>query len=245
MKLQDVYDQLSYGELRLTFMGAGKEGSSTDKPDFMRLLPSMVLGLTSLHSRFRLREGTMTVALTEGRASYVLMSQFAESENATNPIILDSADPFKDNLLKIEKIYGICDGVEYRIPLNNTTVKHGIRTPTMTSLLLPTDTDEAPWLLETTELRVVYRQDHPALDLAVANAAPTEVTVELPPSHLQALLLFMASRIVTPMGMDPGVMHDGNNFQLKYDTACSELQDLGLEIDEVVATDQPEINGWP
>ena len=224
MTLQDIYDQLSFGELRLLFLGEGGEDTdTTEKVDFKRLLPTVVLGLTDLHTRFRLKEGRTSVTLVPNQASYFL------TEN---------------DLLKVEQVSGTwCEDV-YDIPLNVRSDKASILTPSFKSLLVPTNSEDAPWLLETPALSVVYRQDHPPIDPILANVAPTVLTIDLPHSHLQALLLFIASRIYNPVGMNPGAMHEGNNFKQLYEVECQRLTDLGLEIDDDEVNDRLERNGW-
>jgi hypothetical protein len=224
MILQDIYDQLSYGELRLTFLGEGTDDTdTTDKLDWKRLMPSMKLALSALHTRFILREATTTVPLEVAKQSYFMVEK---------------------DVLKIERVYGILDGKEYEIPLNVIGDANAVRTPTLNSLLIPSDTAAAPWLSETTELKVVYRQDHPEINMILANQAPMITEIDLPITHLEALLYHMASRITNPLGMTPGAMHEGNNFMQKYEMACQLLTDHGYEVDAGEENTRLERNGW-
>ena len=224
MKLQDIYDQLSYGELRQLFLGEGDDTTDTTMPiDFKKVLPSVRLALTALHTRFRLRTGTVSVPLELGKQSYILLHP---------------------DLLKIEKVFGVYGGKKYEIPLNKAKDLSSIQTPSMNSVLIPSDTEEAPWLLETTALTVEYRQDHTPIDTHVANAAPLVVDVALPITHMEALLYYVASRLHNPLGMDPGAMHEGNNFAQKYEMSCQMLEANGFAVDEDNTNDRLERNGW-
>jgi hypothetical protein len=237
MTLDDIYTQLAYGELKQLFIGGTTidTGAGAIPPEnYPKLLPSVELGLTELHKRFCIREDRMTVELQPGKASYPLTFKFAESNTASQePIkyIKDSASPFMDNLFKVERIYGVLNEEEYEIPLNEIGNGEAIRTTTFNTLMVPTDTEEAPWLLETTELIIIFRADHPVIDNAIANATPDQVEVYLPPMFIEALCLYIASRLHNPIGMVPGALHQGNNYFAKFLTSVEELKKDNYEID--------------
>jgi hypothetical protein len=109
---------------------------------------------------------------------------------------------------------------------------------------VPTDSEQAPWLLETTNLAVVYRADHPKISSYLASASPLSTEIYLPVSHLEPLLYFVASRVFNPMGMDPGAMHEGNNYFAKYEGACLQLENWGLRIDSDSGRDRITAGGW-
>lgn len=247
MTLQDIYDQLSYGELRDTFIGKGTDGDGTDRADLKRLFPSVVLSLTDLHTRFMLREGTMLVNIALPQAGYQLFPKFAASNirsAETNKFIADLDDPFMDNLLQIEKIHGTYQEAEYRIPLNQDNDPLSIRTPTLNSLMIPSDPEKAPWLKETSQLKITYRQDHPLMNIHMANAAPSQVQVELSAMYLEPLLLKMAARVHNPLGADPGALHQGNNFEALYEKKCQQLETKGMEVPNEEMNLRAEMNGW-
>jgi hypothetical protein len=229
MLLKDIYDQLAYGELRELKLG----GSSIDaigdgiaSENHKRLLPHIQMGLTSLHTKCALKEGTLVVPLVSQQTSYLVT-------------------PAAGDLIKIERVYGVYQEEEYEIPLNQIGSWDGIRTPSYNSMIIPSDTEKAPWLLETTELVVKYRADHPAIDVALANASPRVVTIELPSTHLEALCYFIASRLHNPIGMTPGAMHEGNNYAQKYEIAVAQLNSLGLQVDQDAPNERLYCKGFP
>ena len=235
MTLKDIYDQLSFGELRLLFMGSDPDDVEQGLPEesFYKMLPHIQLGLTALHKRFELREGQVLVPLTWPTQSvYVLAAKKSLPED------------WADDLLMIKAIYGELEGCEYEIPLNNGGYPDAIRTISFNTLQLPTDEKEAPWLLETGTLRVVYRANHPRMDVPVANAAPLVTEVDLPDQYLEALCYWVASRLYNPVGMTPGAMHDGNNFYQKYEMACMQLEAQGQVINEANKSTQWAQGGW-
>ena len=149
-----------------------------------------------------------------------------------------------DNLLMIKSIYGELEGSSYEIPINDAGYPDAIRTIAFNTLQLPMDEEEAPWLKDTGSLRVVYRANHPRIDVPVANAAPLVTEIELPDQYLEALCYYVASRLYNPVGMTPGAMHDGNNFFQKYELACQQLEMQGQNISEANKSTQWQLGGW-
>lgn len=222
MKLQDIYDQLAYGELRLLNLGSGNIDSESDAlpvESFLKILPTIQLGLTELYKRFLLREGRMSVPLVDGKVTYVLNTKGSAPTD------------FEDNLFKVERINGILHERKYEIPLNRINNRAAIRTSSHNTLLVPDDPEYAPWLDETTNLDIIYRADHPKISTPVANAAPLAVDIDLPMTHLQALLYFIASRLYNPMGMTQE-FHEGNNYAAKYEAELVKLDAMNYEIDD-------------
>ena len=250
MKLSDVYDQLAYGELRQLALGAGDiAATTTDTPkeSFLKLFPLVKSGLTELHKRFLLRERELVVTLVPDQVVYMLHIDFAAQNtksSETNKYITDTAAlPFEDDLMRVERIYGTLDAKEYEIPLNQTNNKESIRTTDYNRLLLPDDTTEAPWLLETTTLRIVYRADHPAISKPKANASPLSTEISLPSTHLEALTFYIASRVMNPIGSG-GEFHEGNNYTIKFEAAVQQLKDDNFDASDEYENDGLERRGF-
>jgi hypothetical protein len=236
MILSDIYNQLAYGELRELALG----GMSLEAPsdgvfpeNYKRLLPHIQMGLTSLHTKCALKEGSITIPLVLAQAVYVIKPG------------VDAPTDWTDNLLTIERVYGIYLEKEYEIPLDDLNDSSAIRKTSAETLVVPTDTELAPWLLETTELIVKYRANHPVINPYIANAVPLAVEIDLPVSHLEALCYFIASRIHNPIGMTPGAMHEGNNYTMKYEAAVQGLNNAGLEQRSTEVNTGLARHGWP
>lgn len=235
MKLQDIYNQLAYGELRLLNIGSGDIDAETDgfpEASFIKILPTVQLGITELHKRFTLREGRVTIPLVDGQSTYVLTKKLSAPED------------FEENLLKIERIYGTYRDQDYEIPLNKISNPQAIRTTSFNTLLIPDDSEKAPWLKETSSLKVVYRADHPKININLAQAAPLAVDIDLPVTHLQALLYFIASRMHNPMGMNDQI-HDGNNYAQKFQQEVQNLSLMNYEVDDDEDNQRITDHGWP
>ena len=236
MLLDDIYDQLAYGELRRVVVGAGDIDSDDDgisPENFKRLLPLVKLGLTELHKRFLLREQEFKVELIADKVAYSLTYPFAQSNTASveAKYINDSEETFEDNLMRIERVYGTYQQKEYLLPMNQLTNAEAVRTPRYNSLVIPSDTIAAPWLLETTSLRVVFRADHPAIADLAANTQPGSIPIYLASPYLEPLVYYIASRATTSQGIS-GEFHDGNNYSMKFEAAVAQLKEANFDLDE-------------
>jgi len=238
MTLQDIYEQLSYGELRQLFLSGNDIDDldvSMSQDQFQRLLPSIQLGLTELHKRFFLREGNIFVDLQPGKSTYTLTKAFAQSNGRSKePVkyIDDTTEPFTNNLFKVERVFGTYLEERYEIPLNERDNPNSLFTTSYNTLVVPNDPEKALWLKETSRLDIRFRADHPEIQKNRANAAPMSTEIYLPPTHLEALLFYIASRIHNPIGMTPGAMHEGNNYFQRFMVSVEELKNQNYEIDD-------------
>lgn len=234
MNLQQVFDYLADGELSQVFMGIG-DGGRVPVENYGKLISSINLGLTDLHRRFLLKERVLEVELVDALTKYYLKSEYGESSTSSQPVkyIKDTSDPFTDDLIKIERILDD-EGVE--IALNVVDDPCSIRTPDMTTLVVPEE-------LETQSLLVYYRANHPNLSTSQATTDPSLVEVNLPITHLQALLYFVASRVLNPVGMT-NEFHEGNSYLAKYEAACAAIMNGGVLVDTQGDNTRLERNGW-
>jgi hypothetical protein len=236
MTLQDIFDQLAVGELAQLYTGIDSGIARIEDDAKPALLMHIQLGLTELHKRFLLREGTLTIGLIEGRQSYVIDKNYALTNTKSNEpqkFILDTDSPYKSDLMRIERIYDD-EGVE--LSLNIIGDPDSIRTPSFRSLIVP-DT------IVTKNLKVIYRADHPEIDKVRGAAVAFKTEIDFPMSHMQPLLYFVASRKFNPMGSG-GEFHEGNNYAMKYEQACLELERLNMYVDTGYASTHFERNGF-
>lgn len=237
MILDDIYSQIAYGELRSVVLGTGVVAEIGDeeglpRENYEKIYPFLILGLTELHKRFLLRERELTIDLQDNQVSYILTYDFAVSNTKSSEdpkYILDSSDTFQDDLMRIERIYGTYSAKEYEIPLNEIDNAESIRTTSYNQFVIPSDTDLAPWLLETSTLRVVYRADHPTIRSYLLKSKPGRTTITLPSTHLEALVWYIASRATNPKGAGDE-FHEGNNYAKKFEMACAQLKSDNYEV---------------
>jgi hypothetical protein len=145
--------------------------------------------------------------------------------------------PFKDDILKIERVYN-SDGFEFA--LNDDGDDNSVFTTSATVLRIPTTID--PELLTAT-FEVVYRANHPMIRIGDGIFNPDTVELELPITHLEPLLLFVASRFNSPIGM-VNEFNASNNYAAKYERACQEIELQNLRVDQGSQYNRLRDNGW-
>ena len=241
MTLQQIFDLLSHGELSQIDLG-GTNG--IEESNWERVLSAVNLGLTELHKRFPLRREQVVLQMQEGQLRYTLDVKFAVS-NLGNPtttkyLIDSTADPFLGRVLKIEKVFD-ASGCELNLNRLGDTFDQAhstVRTPNYNTLILPT-------LLPVQALTIEYRGNHPLLIKTQGYFNPGEVTVELPDTHLTALLYFVASRLFNPTGLSGNTaFHEGNNYDQKFEAECQRLEFEGYENSEQEENSRLRRNGW-
>ena len=247
MKLKEIFDQLTYGELSQLSIGGGEQGV-INEDNYDKVLAHLNLGLTALHKRFMLKEGSLNLQLVSGRTVYPLTSQYAlsnrRSREETKYILDTSVTPFLDDILKIEQVYTESG---YELPLNDGSKSYSVSTPNSTTLRVPSDIVEnihsSIAELSTSTLEIAYRANHPLITRGTGLFEPERVEVLLPYSHLEPLLLFIASRVHSPIGM-VNEFNASNNYAAKYERACKDLETQNLSIDQGTSNTRIERNGW-
>ena len=222
MKLSEIFDHLSSGELSQVFLGTSQDDELLEE-NYSKLVSHINLGLIDLYSRFALKIERISLVTDPTAMLYKL------------------AVP---NLLKIEKVMAL-DGQE--LPVNNGVVRYSCTTPAMDTLRFPKSVVEQspdlPYWLKTTQFEVTYR----ALPVKIAPVNgiidPPSIEVDIPYSHLTALLYFVASRVNNPLGM-VNEFHSGNSWAAKYNNECARLLAQGLEIDPMQDNDKLSSRGF-
>ena len=246
MKLAEIFNQLMYGELSQMGFGVLDNGDTNEK-HYASLMAHINLGLTALYKRFTLKEGRIVLELQTDQAVYPLQSRFAVTGKGALPVryIKDSVMfPFLEDIHKIERV--ITDR-DYEMALNDSSNKYACATPSSSILRVPAimvnGATDIPEELKTATLTVVYRANHPVIDINVGSFDPATKDIELPYTHLQALLLFVASRVNNPIGMT-NEFHAGNSYAAKYEQECQLLESNGLEVDQDEQNSKAAVRGW-
>lgn len=246
MNLKEIFDQLTYGELSQISIGGGAAGQIRPE-DYAKLVAHTNLGLTALYKRFNLKVGRFTLQLQPGLLTYQLNSAYCQSNSRSKvatKYINDTAMPFKDNLLKVEYVFAET-GFEFSV--NNPVDLLSINTPSQRVLTVPADIvaklDTLPDELKTDTLEVVFRANHPKILTDEGEIEPEETELELPETHVEPLLLYIASRVHTPAGIG-GEDNTGNIYYQKYEMVCQELENQNLQIDKGAQYNRIEKNGW-
>ena len=246
MQLQEVFDQLSSSEFSQLSLG-GLSPGVIDAGNWSRVVDHINLALTALHTRFTLKEGRLVLGIRGDTTEYKLKSPYAVNAVGSmqpNRYILDtSAQPFLDDIAKVESVL-TAEGIE--LGLNNLADVYSVATPSALVLRIPAEmavpTSETPDWLKTKTLTVVYRATHPKIVVGTS-FRPSQVEVQLPDSHLEALLYYVASRAHSPVGMS-NEFHMGNSYYAKYEAVCQNLEARGMQVDQGAQNQRLVQNGW-
>lgn len=247
MKLIEIFNQLTYGELSQISMGDEPLGVLSEK-NYPRIVPHINLGLLALHKRFCLKENSLVLELQPDQVLYPIKLEYAamseDSDQNVRTIIDTEEAPFLDDLLKIERVYSD-EGFEFE--LNNRADPFSLMTPSYNVLRVPlnmvADGVETPAPYFTENLTIHYRAKHFEITEDTGLDDPEFTEIDLPYSHLEALLLFVASRIHNPIGMD-NQFHTGNNYAAKYEAECQRLEMVNFSVDQGSQSTRLYRNGW-
>lgn len=225
MTLQEVFDQLTYGELSQLSIG-GAEGGGITEANWGKIIAHINLGLTALYKRFPLKEDRVSVPLVPGTLAYSTLT-------------------IAPSLLKIERVL-TDDGFE--LALNDAADMYSVTTPSASTMLVPADivnqSVDLPDQYKTTGLMVVYRANHPKIVKSLGYFDPARVKLQLPDTHLEPLLLYVASRVHTPMGTGQFEGQIGNNYYGKYEASCQLIETSNLKVDQGSQSTRLRDNGW-
>lgn len=243
MKLQSIYDQLRRGELSQLSIG-GQEQGIINENNHLVVLNAVNLGLTSLHTRFNLKEGNLKLILVPGTYNYVLKSAYGLGNSESTEVVRYIEGDFFDDLAKVEAVFTE-EGHELEL---NTRAKYSCSTPNTHTLRVPVpivDQDiDLHTSLKTNALDVVYRALHPEIvPDAYLGLDIEEVEVDLPYPYLEPLLYFVGSRLHHPVGMT-GDFQMGASYAAKYEQACQRLENINLQVDKGAANTKFQRNGW-
>lgn len=222
MLLQEIFDQLTHGELVQVHLGGSEEGAINPK-NYIQVISHVNLGLTALHKRFLIRQQDFLLALEPEVTQYTL--------------------PVTD-LLKVERVY---TDAGYELDLNDLGNVMSLIMMSSRKIQVPEPIVNKviglPEELKTNNLRVVYRANHFKINEDTDLDFPEDLEVELPDVFLEPLLYFIASRVHNPMGMT-NEFHAGNSYYAKYEAACQHIEQHNLSLGMASQHSRFSQNGW-
>ena len=233
MKLIDIFNQLTYGELFQLAVG-GADASGILPEDYPQIMTHINLALLEMYKRFPLKINEVTVQQYEQLTTYYLDSRYAESNlESTEEIkyITDSVyKPFQDDVLRIEQIYDEC-GAELFV--NDTSKYWSVYVTEFNAIHVPLpDSNNA--------MDVSYRAA--PVKLPLTGFDPETLDVALPLSHLEPFLLYIAARYYAGMPGTEAVK--GAGYMAKYEMACQRIIQLNLVPTDNTANTKLERTGW-
>ena len=235
MKLSEIFDQLTQGELTHMHM-SGADSIGIEECDYPKIVPHVNLALAELYKRFTLKVSSLVLQQTETINEYPLIPENALTYSGINVnprFIIDTLDnPFQGDITVIEEIKD-SDGLV--LPLNVRNDSEALRTPDYRTVYIPSP-------VEGTLLTVHYKASHTHIE--TKGLKPHEYEVNLPYTLMQPLLLFVASRIMMNLNQD-GAVTEGTNLMGRFEAAVQHILTLGLvNKKEEQENDKLDVNGW-
>jgi hypothetical protein len=235
MKLSEIFSQLTYGELSQLSLGGGEVGQISPA-NYPAVVAHVNMALIALYTRFPLKEGNLSFALENGRTVYPL--------DTNEDTRFTGTEEFLDDLIKVEKV---TTDKDVTLALNDEAETYSCFTPSAGVLRVPYDiaskVSGLPAELLTDAIKVIYRASHPMIKVTGAGFNPARVNIELPYSHLEALLMYVASRVNNPVGMT-NEFHAGNSYYAKYEKACQLLETKNVQVDQGSQNTRLSRGGW-
>lgn len=237
MKLSEIFTQLSIGEL--SNLQLGNAGSGIIKENYSKVVGHVNLALAELHKRFLLKIGSLTIDLQDGQTLYPIKSlyQVGNYEGKRFVQFIQKTDPlFNDSIIKIEQVF---DEKNRELGLNDGG-RYSISTPDLFTLRVPAGLAE---YYGTKTLTLNFRANHDQIVWEDKSFDPEDVEVNLPYSHMEALLYYIASRVHNPVGFNQD-QHEGNNYYKKFLNACDVLSGENIRVEAHEVIDKNRRGGW-
>jgi len=212
MLVEDIIDNLKYGELSAHGMFIGPDFAESDK---LKLIYHINIALTELYTRFPLFTRELTLLQLEGKTVYFLHSDHtlqAGDKVTYDKYILDTREfPFDDDLIRVLSAYDE-GGNERR--LNDSTAECTITLPAP-------DIVEIPMPVTGEALFLIYQANHYKVDALTHE-------VMLPINFLPALLAYVAFRVYSG-GTSQEHMNISNSMLQKYELFCTQQRDYSTD----------------
>lgn len=240
MKLEELFTQLSYGELSNLKMGDEGSGDLT-VTDQKKIINHTQQALTNLYSRFCHNKDFVTLRQDGDITKYRIHPSHAV--NHTTPAnllpryIIDSiAEPFEQPIIKIRSIKRIKeDGTlcTNELLINDDTREGSIKTLSYDRIMITKPVHDE-------ELFVEIQLNHPVIPLPV----DLNYEIQLAPALEEALILKVASRIFASMNGEENLMK-ASTLSSGYEQICQMVtaEDL-LQISSSEDANRFAIGGW-
>lgn len=207
MKLMTVFSQLETSELNQ--LSCVDQATGKIKPEkYQAIVDVMNQGLVDLHTRFKLRVGTVTVPIDPTVAQYDL-SKF---------------DPHVKG--RFLQLHDVRDEHNRVLPTGGYG-GHNINFVTNMQMVVP---ENLRTVYPIKQVVVQYRSLPQKVGDCYGDIDPECVDVDLPVSYMWALCLYIASRLHTPVGLQDGTYRT-NAFLGLFQAECNRLKEENVELD--------------
>ena len=230
MKLQDVFDRLTFGELSTIAIG-GKEHGEVQESDWWELSVHVNTALTKLYRRFPILTREVIIQMFQNIQTYDLHSKHSWMNELPHPkYIIDSdTHPFTDDVLSVRSIHDelgremwLNDDSEYWRAVMNSDLRIQIPFP---------DKQNA--------ISVIYKANH---RMIYKGANPKTFDINIPESYMEPLLLYVAGRVFSAVTTEG--TNEGKAYFDRYEQAVQTIIHEGLPNRDNTIDEKFEIRRW-
>ncbi|MBO6277648.1 MAG: hypothetical protein J6N20_09490 [Pseudomonas sp.] len=220
MRLSTLFSQMETTELnQLSCVDTVTKKIKPEK--YQAVVDVMNQGLVDLNTRFKFQIGKVEVPISRDIGEYDL----TKFDNQ-----------IRGRFMQIHDVKDEC-GVPIQV---NTFTDRGVN---FRSALIM----EVPEYMRTVHpLRLVtvqYRALPKKIGDCFGDIDPELIEVDLPVMYIWALCLYVASRLHTPVGLQDGTYRT-NAFLGLYNAECNRLEEVGMDLESVVDSNQFRSGGW-
>ena len=272
MLLQDIFDQLTYGEMSQLSM-AGPNTHGIQVQDYPKIIPHINLALTELHKRFNLKESEVVIQQFDEIQTYTLELKYAQTSipdvvlpGYVSPVprhyLMDSVyQPFQNDVLRINAVFNELGEELFVNQEDAYTVASG-REPHINEGLHNRRNpgggaagSNKYWSVHTptyNTIQVPYPDSSNQMivtyraahpTIPVMDLDPTTYEVNLPITLLESLLLYIGSRVNVNRGTELSLA-EGQLFMAKFEASVVKVTELGLMTTNDTQNIKLEMNGW-
>lgn len=244
MVLQDIFDQLTSGELRKTKLGGSREiGKTISEDDYFIILPAINAAILAVHKRLPIRTESVTIVHYPHITMYKLDKRYARSNTTSTAKYkyIDDSEwmPFNNNVLSIQHVYDMGGHV---LPINDKNDLDTVYTPNHNTVQYPYPNDLDPSKVSTQTFDVVYRA---SIDPVPMNfeGDPEDFELDMPYYAMDPLLAFIQSRLEIGMIRGENVQAEFAALS-KFESACILIEKQSLITTETYTDTKVEDHGW-
>lgn len=239
MKVSDIFEQLTYGELKQHGLG-GYDTKGVAEEDYPEVTSHLNLALLNLYTRFPILEKEFFLNPIIGQSLYEINSSNALSSGNADWFIEDSVEvPFLDDIIRMSAIYDVYGN---ELPFNDENAETSVFTPKFNTLQIPEEVSGP--------LSVIYRAKAPKVvapaedDTEEAYAAFLDTEVIIPEVLMEAAFAFIEYRVSKALGTESGISQASIAKQ-NYELLCTEAERRNLLNTSVNPTNtKPEMRGF-
>lgn len=220
MRLMTVFSQLETSELNQ--LSCIDPVTGKIKPEkYQAIVDVMNQGMVDLHTRFKLKVGTVTVPIEADKSEYDLAKY----------------DPHvRARFLQLHDVRDECDRV---LPTGGYGGHH-INFVSSLQMVVP---ETLRKVYPVRQVVVQYRAMPALIGRCDCDIDPEYDEVDLPQPYVWALCLYIASRLHTPVGLQDGT-YRVNAFLGLFNAECTRLQEANMELDYQQDLGHLRRGGW-